>query len=287
MLVVANHTCKSLKILPFCAELNDKIEVIKRNEIPPGHCVELYKNLNGNDTIKGNPITTYNNISTETKHKLNSQIASFFAISMSNRNSFTCPIKIQPTLRKCLNVPNENESFSINVSIVKQDEQFFVSIFNDSNPVLSVKNNTDFNIFVAQTDMRNPNVKYILPHREIGEEKWLSWFQVVPSKKKVFYTPPSLTEHFPEIVNLNYGIIFACVTGDQFIRWSLPIKIFETKKLIINLPLFGDLKVHVDTKSKTTEININYINSDEEDDVYVSITFQLLKLVIIFLFFSV
>jgi vacuolar protein sorting-associated protein 13B len=143
--------------------------------------------------------------------------------------------------------------------------------------MLSVTNNTDFNLFVAQTDMKT-SAKYILPHKEISDEKWLSWFQVIPSKQKVFYTPPTINEHFPEIFNPDYGIIFACVSGDEFIRWSLPIKIDDTKKIIINVPMFGDLKILVDVRSKTSEININYIDAEDQgfvEDNHVS--FNLLK----------
>lgn len=62
------------------------------------------------------------------------------------------------------------------------------------------------------------------------------------------------------------------MSGDEFIRWSLPIKIDETKKIIINVPMYGDLKLLVDVKSKTSEITINYIDGDEGfvDDGYVS-----------------
>jgi vacuolar protein sorting-associated protein 13B len=269
LIVIANHTERELKVFPFCAEVGEKVEALRRNEFPAGNCYDLYDNRKSDKFKKGNPISTFTNISFKSKKKFNSSMVNFIAFGVSEKNNFTCPIKIQPTIRKCLNVSNENDSFSINISILKHEEQFFVSIFNDPHPVLSVKNNTDFNLFVAQTDMKNPSAKYILPHKEIGDEKWLSWFQVVPSKQKVFYTPPTLNEHFPEIVNPDYGLIFACVCGDEFIRWSLPIKIDETKKIIINVPMFGDLKLLVDVRSKTSEITINYIDADEGfvDDV--------------------
>lgn len=210
MLVIANHTQRNLKVLPFCVENGDKIESIRRNEIPIGECVDLFNNLKNQKSKKGNPIAFFTNISSKSKHKFHSNVNSFIAIGMSDKNTFTCPLKIQPTLRKCLNVlNNDNESFSINVSIIKHEEQFFVSIFNDTQPILAVKNNTDFNLFVAQTDMKNPSAKYVLPHKEISDEKWLSWFQAVASKQKVYYTPPTLNEHFPEIINPECGIIFA------------------------------------------------------------------------------
>lgn len=274
MLVVANHTKKKLKILPFCAEIGEKIvEPIRRNELPYGNCVELYNNDKKDKNKKGNPISTFTNLTVRGKKKINSATLSFIAIAESDQNNFTCPIKIQPTLKKSLNLPNDHENCSISLSILKHEEQFFVSIFENHKPMLAVTNNTDFNLFVAQTDMKNPSAKYILPHKEIGDEKWISWFQIVPSKQKVFYTPPTINEHFPEIYNPDYGIIFACVSGDEFIRWSLPIKIDDTKKIMINVPMFGDLKLLVDVRSKTAEIIINYIDAEDQgfvEDNHVS-----------------
>lgn len=284
MLVIANHTKKNLKILPFCVEVSEKInEPIRRNELPNGNCIELHKNEKKNKIKKGNPIITFTNLSVRGRKRINSNTINFIAISESDQNNFTCPVKIQPTLKKCLNLSNENESFSIGLSIIKHDEQFFISIFDDLKPMLSVTNNTDFNLFVAQTDMKNPSAKYILPHKEIGDEKWLSWFQVVASKQKVFYTPPTINEHFPDLFNPDYGIIFACVSGDEFIRWSLPIKIDDTKKIIINVPMFGDLKLLVDVRSKTSEITINYIDAEDQgfvEDNHVNFIFYSLKLLI-------
>lgn len=136
-----------------------------------------------------------------------------------------------------------------------------MTIYEDLTPYLAVQNTTDFHLYVAQTDLSNPNTKTILPHKEINDERFL-WFQTVGSKQKVFYTPPSISERFPEINNVDYGLIFACVSGDDNIRWSQPIKIDETKRIIFNVPMFGDLKLNIDLRLKTLEISISYIASD-------------------------
>ena len=136
-----------------------------------------------------------------------------------------------------------------------------MTIFEDLTPYLAVQNTTDFHLYVAQTDLSNPNTKTILPHKEIDDERFL-WFQTVGSKQKVFYTPPSISERFPEINSIDYGLIFACVSGDDNIRWSQPIKIDETKRIIFNVPMFGDLKLNIDMRFKTLQISISYIASE-------------------------
>lgn len=138
-----------------------------------------------------------------------------------------------------------------------------MSIYDDNSPYLTIKNDTDFHLFIAQTDLSNQNAKNILPHKEVADERFL-WYQVVSSKQSVFYTPPTIDEHFPEVINIDYGLIFACVTGDNIIRWSQPIKVDGNKKIIINVPMFGDLKLNVKVHRRTSSIIISYIDSDKD-----------------------
>jgi vacuolar protein sorting-associated protein 13B len=131
-----------------------------------------------------------------------------------------------------------------------------VTIHDDSSPFIAIRNDTDFNLYVAQVDAGNPEA-----HREVPDDR-LSWFQPVPSKQEVFYTPPIVNEHFPEITNSDYSLVLACVTGDDTPRWSQPIKIDETKKIITNVPMFGDVKLTVDDTDKTARITINYVKNE-------------------------
>lgn len=142
----------------------------------------------------------------------------------------------------------------------------FVSIHEDTSPYLEIKNDTDFSLYVSQTDFASTNVKSksIVPRKECCDDRFL-WYQSIPAKKSVFYTPPSINENFPEIHhNEEYGLIFACVSKADIIRWSQPIKIEENKKIIFNVPMFGDLTLSVDVRRKTAQIQINYIGVDSE-----------------------
>lgn len=88
-----------------------------------------------------------------------------------------------------------------------------MSIHEDLSPFLEIKNDTDFNLFVSQTDFPNPNEKSVVPRKECCDDRFM-WHQVIPAKTVVFYTPPSINDNFPEIHNVEYGLIFACVSGE-------------------------------------------------------------------------
>lgn len=262
--VVVNNSSLDLKVISFCADLGEKLENVKRNELPTRKYREVSRNDKGLDK-QGLPIPTFVDLcAVKGKRKINSAFSFLLAIGSFSSEETSFAFKIQPMLRKCLNISTEQESFPIVVSIIKHCEQFFVSIHDDHNPYMSVKNDTDFKLFIAQTDMVHPSTKYVLPHKEVADERF-SWFQAVPSKQQVFYTPPTLSELFPEISNPDFGLIFACVTGDGFVRWSQPIKVDGTKKIIINVPMFGDVKLIVDTCDKIVQITISYIQQDKDE----------------------
>lgn len=257
LVVVVNNSQNDLKVFAFAADIGEKLEGIKRNEIP----TRKFKTVVGNSKEKGEPIVSFTDLAAgKGKRKVNTTFSSFIAIS-GRCDDASFPVKLQPTMRKCLNVPGEIENFPVSVSIVKHVEQFFVTIHDDPSPFISIRNDTDFNLYVGQMDMANANN---LAHREIADDRF-SWFQAAPSKQRIFYTPPVINEHFPEIINPDYGLILACVTGDDFPRWSQPIKIDGTKKIIINVPMFGDVKLTIDVGDKTARVTIGYVKDEATD----------------------
>lgn len=262
LVVASNHSKHDLRIFSFVADIGEKLEgSIKRNETHS----KTFKTITGDrnrSSEQGLPIPLFADLCvTKGKRKVNTTYSSLISIGNSSDEA-SCPIKVQPTMRRCVNVPSDSGNIPISVSIIKHNEQFFVSIHDDCSPFMIVENDTDFNLYVAQTDLANPSTKYILPHKEISDERF-TWFQTVPSKQRVFYTPPTIDEHFPDIFNPDYGLIFACVTGDSFARWSQPIKIDGTKKTIISIPMFGDVKLNVDVREQTSKVTVGYIQKDE------------------------
>lgn len=265
VVVVVNNSSQDLKIFSFCADVGEKLDGVKRNEIPTRRFRQVSPNKSKQDK-QGQPITTFADICTaKGKRKLNTTFSLLLALGALSSEETSFAFKVQPTLRKCLNIPTKTGNIPIVASIIKHNEQFFVSLFDDQTPYMTVKNNTDFNLFIAQTDMVNPSTKYVLPHKEVADDRF-SWHQAVPSKQRVFYTPPILGEVFPEITNPDFGLIFACVTGDDFVRWSQPVKVDGTKKIITNVPMFGDVKLDVDTRDKIVKITISYIQQEKDEN---------------------
>lgn len=267
LVVVVNLSKHELKLFAFAADVGEKLEGIKRNEVPTKQFVKVVSESSKKSADKqGKPLIVFTDLCcAKGKRKNNVAFSLLLAISCGTDEA-SFPMKIQPMTRKCLNVPSKTDNLPMSVSVIKHNEQFFVVINDDASPFMSFRNDTDFNIFVAQTDLSNPTTKYILPHKEVSDERF-SAFQTVPSKQQVFYTPPIINEHFPEISNPDFGLIFACVTGDDFIRWSQPVKVDGTKKIIIQLPMFGDVKLDINTQEKTSSVTIGYIQNEKDDSI--------------------
>ena len=254
LIVVVNNSKNDLKIFAFAAENGEKIEGVKRNEIP----VKNFETVRKSSKDQGQPILRFSDVSAgKNKRKSNTSFFSFIAIS-GRSDDASVPVKVQPTMRKCLNLPGVNQNFPVSISIVKHNEQFFLTVHDDPAPFTAIQNETDFNLYVGQVDTVNPNYP---AHREVPDDRF-SWFQPAPSKQEIFYTPPAVNEHFPEITNSDYGLALACVTGDEYPRWSQPVKLDGTKKIIINVPMFGDVKLTVNESDKITRVTINYVKNE-------------------------
>lgn len=50
----------------------------------------------------------------------------------------------------------------------------------------------------------------------------------------------------------------------QNIRWSLPVKLMETKDIFLSIPVQGDLKISVDCGMRTIKVRIDYISQNQE-----------------------
>lgn len=258
-----NHTKHDLKIYSFATEATEKIEGLKRNEIPTARS-RMMEKCESKINKLGHPIISFADPSiNKTKRKFNSTFFLFFAIAFDGYEH-SIPLKIQPVNRQCINVFGQEQNISLAISIVKLNEQFFISIQEDKTPILVVRNNTDFDLYIAETNFSHSNSKNIQPHKEVSDDR-ISWFQTVPKKQKVFYTPPIINENYPEIGGPEFGLIFGCVTGNDIVRWSQPIKIDGTKKIIINVPMFGDLRLDVNTEEKSWIVVINYIQHENEE----------------------
>lgn len=172
----------------------------------------------------------------------------------------------------------EDRYTALALSIIEHRGQQYVSIYDDPCPSFTVENRTDFNIYVAQSESVNVS-KAANAIPECSIDCNFVWYQTVKSRQTVYYTPPVQDAIFPEAQETEVALIFACVSGKSVvfstinkralsfniisgsaIRWSLPVKINENKNVFLNIPLYGDLKLAVNIKNRTTEIIIDYIS---------------------------
>lgn len=276
MVLIINRTQIDLKVFTFAVEVNGRVEGVKRNEIALKQFKKLDKLKSESNHEHCQGIVHFMDLTkSNSKRKFNANFDFFVSFSIDETN-LSIPFKIQTINRQCVNVfrgqlgskgstvSSHDESVAVAVTVVKKDDIFYISIAEDVSPMLSIYNNTDFDLYMAQTDMTNYNTKNIQPHKEIPDDRF-PWFQLVPKKQKVFYTPPIVNETFPEINLPEYGLILACVTANDAVRWSKPLKIDGTKKMILSLPMFGDICLDVNDLNRTATIDINYIQQDTDD----------------------
>lgn len=87
--------------------------------------------------------------------------------------------------------------------ITEHQGQHFICIHDDATPTIEFENRTELNLLLAQCDP-NDSIKSPVEHiKDINFE----WLQTVPSNATVFYTPPSINEHFPEKSDSEIAII--------------------------------------------------------------------------------
>lgn len=84
--------------------------------------------------------------------------------------------------------------------ITEHQGQHFICVQDDTAPTIEFENRTELNLLLTQCDLNNSPVEHI---KDINFE----WLQTVPSNTTVFYTPPSINEHFPETSDSEIGIV--------------------------------------------------------------------------------
>uniref|UniRef100_A0A182NL10 Chorein N-terminal domain-containing protein n=1 Tax=Anopheles dirus TaxID=7168 RepID=A0A182NL10_9DIPT len=270
--VVTNHSSIDLHCWSFALPANERLEPFKlSNSGPHSCCYSLPKNGAKCDNPKGTVVTMLNNISMR-KGKIKPSVSFNHYLTIyqrrENGSEFSAPIYLnKPVARKSVSVPHTSgpadgwRHHPLSLSIVSHQGQQYVSIYDDPCPSYAIENRTDFNIYVAQSDTVQPNKSATAVPETV--ESNFAWFQTVGSRQTVFYTPPSLDEHFPEPQESDLALIFACVSASA-IRWSHPVKIDEEKSIFLNIPLYGDLKLAVRIRNRTTALVIDYISQDLE-----------------------
>ncbi|XP_052863734.1 intermembrane lipid transfer protein VPS13B [Anopheles cruzii] len=265
--VVTNNSSIDLHCWSFALPANERIDQLKlTNPGPHSCCYSLPKNVPKCDNPRGSVITMFNNISQrKAKIKPSAGFNHYLAVYQRRENGsdFSAPIFLNKLVqRKSFSVPFEGRNHPLSLSIIMHQGQSYLSIFDDPCPSYAIENRTDFHIYVAQSDTVQPN-KAAAAVPEVLDSNF-TWYQTVGSRQTIYYTPPSLDELFPEAQETQeLALIFACVSGSA-IRWSHPVKTDENKSIFLNIPLYGDLKLAVRVRNRTTHLVIDYISEDLE-----------------------
>uniref|UniRef100_A0AAG5CN30 Chorein N-terminal domain-containing protein n=1 Tax=Anopheles atroparvus TaxID=41427 RepID=A0AAG5CN30_ANOAO len=264
--IVTNYSSIDLHCWSFALPANERLDHFKlSNSGPHSCCYSLPKNDVRCENPKGTVITMLNNVS-QRKGKLKPSANFNHYLTVYRRrekgSDFSAPIYLnKPISRKSFSVPYGDRHVPLSLSIVAHQGQLHVSLFDDPCPSYAIENRTDFSMYVAQSDTVQPH-KTATAVAETVEANF-TWYQTVGSRQTVHYTPPALDEQFPEPQETELALIFACVSGSA-IRWSHPVKVDESKSIFLNIPLYGDLKLAVRVRNRTTELIIDYISQDQE-----------------------
>ncbi|XP_053682005.1 intermembrane lipid transfer protein VPS13B [Sabethes cyaneus] len=263
--VVTNYSSIDLQCWCFAVLTNERLEQIRQGE--SGSCsasLKLLCNDRKCENPQGTALTVFSNLSKhKNKLKFNSTYNYYLTVYQHDRNEFSSPIYLNRAVsRKSICVQYEDRYTALALSIVEHRGQQYISIYDDPCPSFAVENRTDFNIYVAQSESINVN-KAANAVTECTVDTNFVWYQIVRSRQTVYYTPPAVDSIFPEAQETEVALIFACVSGSA-IRWSYPVKINENKNIFLNIPLYGDLKLAVNIRNRTTEIVIDYISQELE-----------------------
>uniref|UniRef100_A0A182WW13 Chorein N-terminal domain-containing protein n=1 Tax=Anopheles quadriannulatus TaxID=34691 RepID=A0A182WW13_ANOQN len=275
--IVTNYSSIDLHCWSFALPANERLEQFRLTNSSGPHscCYSLPKNGTKCENPKGTVVTMLSNVSQRKgKIKPNANFNHYLTVYQRRENGseFSAPIYLNKSLaRKSLSVPTaasdaverrHHHHHPLSLSIVSHQGQQHVSIYDDPCPSYSIENRTDFHMYVAQSDTVQPN-KAAAAVPETVESNF-AWFQTVGSRQTVYYTPPALDDHFPEHHEAELALIFACVSGSA-IRWSHPVRVDESKSnIFLNIPLYGDLKLAIRVRNRTTALVIDYISQDLE-----------------------
>ncbi|XP_055618736.1 intermembrane lipid transfer protein VPS13B [Toxorhynchites rutilus septentrionalis] len=263
--VIVNYSSFDLRCWSFGVLPNERLDQILQDTTGTHTaCLSLPRNDRKCENPQGVAITVANNLSKhKNKLKFTSNYNYFLTLYQNDDSDFSTPIHLNRTVsRKSFCVQCNDRYIPLSLSIIAHLDQHYVSIYDDQCPSFAVENRTDFNIYVAQSDSTNVN-KSATAIPECGAESNFVWYQIVGSRKTVYYTPPTLDAIYPETQEVDIALLFACVSGSA-IRWSNPVKPDENKNIFLNIPLYGDLKLTVNIRNRTTEILIDYISQNLE-----------------------
>lgn len=90
----------------------------------------------------------------------------------------------------------------------------YISIYKDRFPFIEIDNQTNIVIYVAEADFADFS-KSLKPKKSIHDHNF-QWNCKIPKYNRVYFSPPSVNERFPEKHNANVHIIFGCKHSGEY-----------------------------------------------------------------------
>ncbi|XP_037025669.1 vacuolar protein sorting-associated protein 13B isoform X2 [Bradysia coprophila] len=256
--VVCNLSGEQFDYWAFCVSSKDKHSMSVYNTKAKVHAVPCNSKISSSNT-KGIGILEFCNLSHQRNHLFN-----YFLAIRCNTSEFSMPFLLNKTVSRigfCVN--NGKRFVPLSMCITEHQGQHFICIQDDTAPTIEFENRTELNLLLAQCDLNDSIMSPVEHIKDIHFE----WLQTVPSNATVFYTPPSINEHFPEKSDSEIAIILAAATTNAKWKWSAPIRIYESNEFFLDLPSHGDVKVITDCRRKVVKIIIENINYKMEFNV--------------------
>lgn len=259
--VIINHSKFDLHCAAFAIQSNERGTGLKFNEVLGDSSFKLPFCNRSCDNLKGLAVPSFSYLGTPNlKYRFGTLFTYFLTFYHTDPQLTSCPLNLTtPCNRKSFSLVCDGRFVPLSAAFVQHQEQLFISIDDDHLPSIVLHNYTDLQLNVAQSSTINPS-KTPAPLSDCNEERLL-WNQLIPPRQTVYYSPPIIDETFPDIQNLEFAIIFACIGGT---RWSRPLRIDENKEIFLDIPLYGDIKVSVNTESKVVKVVLDYIRQDTE-----------------------
>lgn len=136
----------------------------------------------------------------------------YFLALQIHSNEFSIPFLLtKPYSRSCFSIPCEpNHFIPLALSVIcEPDGQQFICLHNDPCPTIKFINQTDLNLWIAEAESCEIiSGKIINAVRSIDDDNF-EWYRNVSAHASVFYTPPSINEHFPDKVERDVGLLIA------------------------------------------------------------------------------
>lgn len=118
----------------------------------------------------------------------------------------------KPYNRSCFSIPGaQNRHIPLALSVISEpDGQQYVCLHNDPCPTLQFINRTDINLWIGEAESCDLTALKIYTAVRSIDDDHFEWFRNVTAHSSVFYTPPSINEHFPDKVDRDVGLLIAC-----------------------------------------------------------------------------